>query len=384
MHEGRQNAAYILMDAFSFYQEWSRKQQESLPIVGRGDLPGRTEPLTEAARTVIAAYLTDNRQAIELLHEAVAVEYCRFPVDLSKGFAALMPPGGKMREGVMLLSLEAILSAENGQAEQAVRSIISALALGHLLSKEPFLIPQLIRFACQGRAISALERVVNRTELASEQLRDLGRLLAQAECPWALSRAFIGERCGGINLCTHPSAEKLALVQNPVPMPVIEFYKLVGLLDKITIAYLDIMHGYIQAAQLPLHERYNASMALDVPIRRRTLLRGFGPAGAPATKQDLRTIAQLRAARVALAVQHYRLAKRRLPEGLAELVPAYLDAAPKDPFDGQDMRYERLAVGYVVYSIGEDLSDDGGKEEPPRTKGRRERGNYDITFIVER
>jgi hypothetical protein len=83
-------------------------------------------------------------------------------------------------------------------------------------------------------------------------------------------------------------------------------------------------------------------------------------------------------------VQRYRLAAGGLPETLAELVPKYLDTVPKDPFDGDDMRYEKLAAGFVVYSVGEDLSDDGGKEEPPRTKGRRERGNYDVTFIVER
>jgi hypothetical protein len=73
--ENAENAAYIIMDAASFFQEWSRKQAELLPIVGRGELPGRTEPLAEETKSLIAACLADNRQAIQLLHKASAVEH---------------------------------------------------------------------------------------------------------------------------------------------------------------------------------------------------------------------------------------------------------------------------------------------------------------------
>ena len=69
----------------------------------------------------------------------------------------------------------------------------------------------------------------------------------------------------------------------------------------------------------------------------------------------------------------------KLPDALGEVVPAYLDAVPRDPFDGAELRYKRLEKGYVVYSIGEDGSDDGGKE---RSKGKKQ--NCDETFIVER
>ena len=69
--------------------------------------------------------------------------------------------------------------------------------------------------------------------------------------------------------------------------------------------------------------------------------------------------------KAALAVQRYRLAADTLPDKLADLVPAYLEAVPKDPFDGNDLRYKKLEPGFVVYSVGEDLSDDGGKERLP-------------------
>ncbi|UCE46244.1 MAG: hypothetical protein JSW47_11535, partial [Phycisphaerales bacterium] len=86
----------------------------------------------------------------------------------------------------------------------------------------------------------------------------------------------------------------------------------------------------------------------------------------------------------ALAIQRYRLATARLPGRLADLVPAYLDAVPRDPFDGNELRYKKLDPGFVVYSIGDDLSDDGGKEKPSKTMRDGKAVKWDVTFIVER
>jgi hypothetical protein len=338
---------------------------------------GRTEPLVEKTKTLINAFFSDKQQGLEMLHKAAAIEHCRYPVDFSKGSAALVPHIGQVRKGAKLLELEAILSAENGRGEQAVRSLKSALALGRSLSKEPLVVSQLARVACQTLAVSGLERVINRTELADEQILKLSQLLADAEQPCAMSRAFVGERCRVIDLSTKPAVEELDL-----SAPAIAVWKLLGLFDRVAIRYLDIVDGHIDAAWLPLHQRYDTAEALDAKLRNARLSGGLD--WARVTQSVLGNIAGLRTARVALAVQRHRLAEGKFVDTLAELVPTYLDAVPKDPFDGEDMRYERLAAGYVVYSVGEDLSDDGGKEQPPRTKGRRKRGNYDITFIVER
>jgi len=63
-------------------------------------------------------------------------------------------------------------------------------------------------------------------------------------------------------------------------------------------------------------------------------------------------------------------------------VPAYLEAVPKDPFDDKELRYKKLETGFVVYSIGEDGNDDGGKERP--RKKPRPSGPVDVTFIIQR
>jgi hypothetical protein len=107
------------------------------------------------------------------------------------------------------------------------------------------------------------------------------------------------------------------------------------------------------------------------------------PALGHAILKEANGLAQVRLAQTALAVESFRLAQGKLPEKLDELVPQFLSTVPSDPFDGQSLRYHRLAKGYVIYSVGSDGHDDGGREKPADWKSS-DKTTYDITFTVER
>jgi hypothetical protein len=103
-------------------------------------------------------------------------------------------------------------------------------------------------------------------------------------------------------------------------------------------------------------------------------------------------LAHLRVTQAGLAIERYRLAEGRLPESLKDLIPTYMQAVPLDPYDGRSLKYRKLVpsvveglkTGYVVYSIGYDMTDEGGAE---RGRGRDAQGRalpWDITFIMER
>jgi hypothetical protein len=57
---------------------------------------------------------------------------------------------------------------------------------------------------------------------------------------------------------------------------------------------------------------------------------------------------------------------------LDELVPAYMPVLPIDPMasGGRRLGYLPSAIDAILYSVGEDGTDDGGDERPIR-KGRR-------------
>ena len=65
---------------------------------------------------------------------------------------------------------------------------------------------------------------------------------------------------------------------------------------------------------------------------------------------------------VALALRAYRLEHGTYPASLDALVPSYLPAVPDDPFALSSLlHYRRTKQSYVLYSVGPDGKDDGGK-----------------------
>jgi hypothetical protein len=150
------------------------------------------------------------------------------------------------------------------------------------------------------------------------------------------------------------------------------------------ITSLGLMNEAVSAWEGPLRERVKAVAAAETKAKRKAgrgwlhpVTAMFMPAFARAAEVDATIIARLRCARVALAVERFRLKEGRLPDSLEQLKPAFLEAVPEDPFDGKPLRYKKLGKGYLVYSIGPDGADNGGVED-------KKEGRPDIVFKVER
>jgi hypothetical protein len=383
---GAQNAADYFLEAFSYYFQYDQRHHKyllSLPLVGRAQLPPRTQPVPEGTNRLIREYLTENHQALEFLHKAPAVEHCRYPVDFSRGLEAQMPYIVDVKTAARLLSLNAILHAENADPQLAIDSMTSAFSVARSISNEPIMISHLVCLACKRDAVQSLEHLLNRVQFTDEQLAELGRTLTEAQDLSALARAWAGERCQGIEFFNDP-VTYADWLRSDLSLPLMFLYQAAGLCDKDALIYLDLMEASIEANQLPLHQRRKAVQAAEDELGRvsriHIVLHGFVPALSRVTELDLVAIAHVRTARVAIAVERHRLATGRLPDTLADLVPSYLDTVPVDPFDGEDLRYKKLEAGFVIYSIGEDETDNGGKE----ATDRRDREDCDVTFIIER
>jgi hypothetical protein len=66
-------------------------------------------------------------------------------------------------------------------------------------------------------------------------------------------------------------------------------------------------------------------------------------------------------ARVAIALERYRLAHGEFPESLAPLAPQFMEKIPHDIIGGQPLHYRRTDDGqFVLYSVGWNEMDDGG------------------------
>jgi hypothetical protein len=65
-------------------------------------------------------------------------------------------------------------------------------------------------------------------------------------------------------------------------------------------------------------------------------------------------------ARVAIALERYRMAHGKYPESLDALVPQFIDKLPRDVIGGGPLKYHFTNDGFVLYSIGWNEKDDGG------------------------
>jgi hypothetical protein len=68
----------------------------------------------------------------------------------------------------------------------------------------------------------------------------------------------------------------------------------------------------------------------------------------------------------AIGLKRYQLTHGVYPGGLTALVPDILAQLPRDPMDGQPLRYRPNPDGsFLLYSVGEDGRDNGGDTSPP-------------------
>ena len=340
--------------------------------------------LSPAMKQAVADCLSSNAEAITILHEAASRTQSRYPLDLSRLSLLPYPHLMNLHRSAYLLELEAIDRANGEKPELAARSLDSLLGLARSLATEPLVRSHLVRIECQKIALTSTQHVLNRATLTDAQLAGLGAALDMAGNSYSLSRAFAGQRCIGIysfdmmedtvSLWRMPVWRRWPWWQRAVVKLTMAFtssgwlYEASGLMQWDELCYLQLMDQYVNAAGTDFPNRLAAARSLQQAVRRLPKFHVLtGPwlramNGTSIILKDATTVARLRAARTAIAIERYRLAHDELPESLAALTPTYLKTVPIDPFDGQPLRWKKLPVGYVVYSVGEDGRDDGGDE----------------------
>jgi hypothetical protein len=85
------------------------------------------------------------------------------------------------------------------------------------------------------------------------------------------------------------------------------------------------------------------------------------PSVLPAAIAEQRAAVRLQLTEVAFALAAYRSDHGNYPEQLAQLVPNYVEEVPSDPFAEGDVRYNRRGGEYLLYSLGMNGEDDGGR-----------------------
>ena len=343
----------------------------------RTDDDGDYTPFSEAELRTIEAHIQALEPALATVLEARTLPGCEFGnyailSGAATNASAVLPDLADVREIARNLAYKAAWEAEQGNTDEALKWVAANMRLANDLTGDPLLITGLVRVAVASIAIDSLERILHDRELPENVPEELYAELAGL-CDRKNAARFVdGERCFVASHAANPRVGYFARV----------FYYSPGRADinEITSTLANALEeeDYARRCELMAHlEAYKApSPSQQSPLTMkkrgaRGLFGGFtapwnmmakmtAPALVSAGEAFERHIAAAHLARIALAIKAFHRDTGTYPDSLSRLVPEFLGTLPPDPFSGNDFIYRADETGFLLYSVGPDLNDDGG------------------------
>jgi len=346
------------------------------------EFPIPPQPQTPAQDVLLA--LSPYNSSIGELRLAARLPDSRFPLsyDMEPPAAILLPHLAGLKRASQVLQLRAIAELQNGRSDQALADVKLILRLGDSIHTEPFLISQLVNIAIVNIALQPVWEGLAAHQWSDTQLQELDAELAKLDFLSDYHTGMRGElmlcEIGDIEYLRHypeqtPNLSGDGVVDSPSRIPGWTiwcaipngwFYQnelrcarpMLGCyLPMADVNQRTVRPGDVQRAEATV------SGGLKHPNPYNLAARLFLPAlGAVVTKfasgQE-----SVDMARVAIALERYRLAHGEYPEALDPLAPQFLAQLPHDIINGQPLHYRRTSDGqFVLYSVGWNETDDGG------------------------
>ena len=297
----------------------------------------------DATRSAVAAY----PDVIPLLEKAANCPEYSATEDLHvfdmndprAAMEALLSRTQENREVARLLGSywPAALLAED-KRDEAARSAITTLKLTRHFDHEPCLVSMLVAIACRGIALSSLNDALQSGPVSNEVRHELERELAKHDLKGAFHQNLLTERVYGLESFRNFPGESNWFAR--------------ALFNRWKLNYLDIMAWHLANTQAGVSpgarpEASNPVCSLLEPSIEATYT------------AIARTQSMVNAVRVLNALQ-----QRDDPDALpaADLSDLGLPKeATLDLFTDKPLIVKKVPSGWLIYSVGQDLQDDGGQ-----------------------
>lgn len=373
-----------------------------IPLFGE-DWPAGDAPFDKKSLDEIQGNLEKNQEAFNAVPWK-KLQTAWIGSSLQKGSLSLpVLPHHEILSLAKLLCLNAGLQAELHNSTGAVQSLQQAWTI-HDTFRNDTVVNGAMKLAMERLNCATLDRVLNRTLLTDLELKILSGSLTRTNLGLT-KELMINQRSFEVSTAKELKAELekpkrrsesyAGYVQGKVQIR----YR-----DQDWVDFLDEFSRSLAALDLPLSNAIPKLAALgrkEAAYREQVEKQNAGPISKLFGIQDVwlsvssspsrdgkllvleaKTLAYVRTAQTALAVERWRLKHDgHPPDSLSELVPDFLPSVPIDPFGDNPLRYKTNGLGYTIYSIGPDYEDNNGKEE---TAHMKESDHYDIVFSVAR
>jgi hypothetical protein len=350
------------------------------------EFPIAPQPQTPAQDVLLALSKYDS--TVEELRQASLLPYSRFPVysDADHPFDTLLPHLAELKRCTQDLKLRAIAELQNGQSEKALADVKLMVRLADAIRTEPFLISHLVRIAIFSLTLQPIYEGLAEHKWSDAQLTDLDSELWKLDFLGDYEHSIRGERAAAVSALDYMRRtrdttgiqggdERHHPFNIGSLMPGAFFYQ-----NELTIAQMyqqyDLPMVDLEKETVSPIQVHNLQTKADRDMNHhwwpyKIFARMLFPAVENAVKKMAYAQSATDLARVAIALERFRLAHGEFPGSLDALVPQFLEKIPHDIINGEPLHYRRTddppsqssgaASGqFVLYSVGWNETDDGG------------------------
>ncbi len=314
--------------------------------------------------------VAENAPALSLLHQGFQYPYQEIP---SRSFSTAFPHYQHIRQMARFLSLDGQVKAAQGDWSGAVSAELDAVQMGETLPRGGPLIGMLVGVACQaiGRKhaweavphLSGPEAQAARRRLESIRAAHVPFADTMQEEKWGTQsslRELMAQPDWATQLSAGLSGHITTFSQDPKAwagnVASASYVRLIGK-GRILTNNAQWMDAAIAQARQP-YAAHLPPPPLPNDLVNQLLLPAYGKVRLNEVRSDTQNALLV----TTLALQAYHRDHNAYPATLAALVSGYLKAVPTDPFAlSGPLRYKLAGAKYVLYSVGPDAKDDGGK-----------------------
>lgn len=357
-----ENAAVIYAKAFEAISGPGAKADLEKPgYLSPYKLKRNPELLGEATR-IAARY----KNAVLLIEEGASRPRCQFPIDWEDGLRTLYERRAKLRWLAMLLRGSALLDAREGRIDDSLRYIGLGFKLTDSLKHEPIMNSQLVKVTIISVSARGLRWVMEYGSITEPQARQLFDVLAKIDVRSGYLEAMHGERVLDLRAFEDFRKDPKQFAELVAP-PEEPDYRLWGLAasypwrpllyaDELT--YLRLLNANIEAGSLSYREMISKGEPA-IPAYALVSKKLLYTSPCRVGRSLGRATAMAAGSQIILALQAYKDRYDSYPETLDELRAKLGWKLPEDPFSRKDFVYKPQGKGFLLYSIGENLRDDG-------------------------
>ncbi|MGD0539559.1 MAG: hypothetical protein ABSC03_18160 [Verrucomicrobiota bacterium] len=314
--------------------------------------------------------------------------------------ARALPRLASLKALVYPFRASACIQLEAGHPETALADLRVLFALGQTASSQPVLIGSLVRLAITGLAIDPIWFGLARHRWQDAQLAELETSLANINIVADFQHCLRGDRTyalaalgeGGQPSESDRAVQSVGTNGRAGPAPDRTMRSLPGAFRYQNLASLvrttQVLIDKLNPAGPSVRLSTNLEQEVRASLGKRTLYNSLARMLLPALSKSLERAAYGQAAvslaRVACALERHRLATGSYPEKLDGLTPRFIDRLPPDPVNGEPLKYRRDAPDrFILYSVGANLKDDGGRVDVDDLGRIRNRGQGDWVWRSE-